>query len=137
MSKNLSNTESKALKLIQKEGVSRFLARQANVSRKAAIARHASYVDPSGKGSSNLAGYAIFVSSAIKKSFGRSVEEMQGDEAALNALILLETNISKIIQEGEKQQLLRSEIRQNILDVIELNKQHHDHMNKILGVGNE
>jgi phosphatidylserine/phosphatidylglycerophosphate/cardiolipin synthase-like enzyme len=127
MSKNLSNTESKALKLIQKEGITRYLSRQANVERRNKIREFDSYVGSDGKGSTSPAGMAISIARAIKDSFGVAVAEM--NEWQLNQLIMLENSAIQIIENGMKANLPRVEIRQRIFDVIKLNKQQYDIIN--------
>jgi phosphatidylserine/phosphatidylglycerophosphate/cardiolipin synthase-like enzyme len=127
MSKNLPNTESKALKLIQKEGITRYLSRQANVERRNKIREFDSYVGSDGKGSTSPAGMAISIDRAIKDSFGVAVAEM--NEWQLNQLIMLENSAIQIIENGMKANLPRVEIRQRIFDVIKLNKQQYDIIN--------
>jgi hypothetical protein len=125
MSKALTlSTDPQALVEIEKLDVVRYLSKQANVSRKERVAKFAHYVGSDGVGSTSPAGMVMFISSAIKRTFGCSVEEM--NQQQLIALIGLEAAIEQIIDNGEKQQLPRSEIRQRIKDVIELTKHQYD-----------
>ncbi len=118
------SAEQKALQQIEKEGVVRYLSRRANLERKAKITEFAAYVGSDGIASSSPNGFAIFISSEIKKAFGCPIKEMSDE--MLSAVIGVETSINQIIDNGKKQQLPRIEIRQRITDLIRLNKQQYD-----------
>ena len=118
------SSEQKALQQIEKEGVVRYLSRRANLERKAKITEFAAYVGSDGIASSSSNGFAIFISSEIKKAFGCPIKEMSNE--MLSAVICIETSINQIIDNGKKQQLPRIEIRQRITDLIRLNKQQYD-----------
>jgi hypothetical protein len=128
MSRNLTTTDhEKALKTIQKVGVTRYLSVQANVELKDKITVFASYVGSDGKASTSPKGIAIFIAHEIKKSFGFSVKEMP--DQMLSNLTALLSAIVQIINNGTKRNLPRMEIRQQIKDVIKLNKQQYDIIN--------
>lgn len=129
MSKALVGSENHALKIIEKEGVTRYLSRQANVERRNKIREFDSYVGSDGKGSTSSAGLSISIARAIKESFGVAVAEM--NELQLNQLIMLENSAIQIIENGMKANLPRIEIRQRIFDVIKLNKQQYDIINGV------
>lgn len=128
MTKALTTTDhEKALKMIQKVGVARYLASQANVELKDTITAFSSYAGSDGKASTSPKGMAIFITNEIKKSFGVSVKEMP--ESMLPNLTALLSTIIQIIGNGTKRNLPRIEIRQQIKDVIKLNKQQYDIIN--------
>ena len=129
MSKALVGGENQALKIIAKEGITRYLSRQANVERRNKIREFDSYVGSDGKGSTSSAGLSISIARAIKESFGVAVAEM--NEWQLNQLIMLENSAIQIIENGMKANLPRIEIRQRIFDVIKLNKQQYDIINGV------
>lgn len=129
MSKALVSSENHALKIIAKEGITRYLSRQANVERRNKIREFDSYVGSDGKGSTSSAGLSISIARAIKESFGVAVAEM--NEWQLNQLIMLENSAIQIIENGMKANLPRIEIRQRIFDVIKLNKQQYDIINGV------
>jgi hypothetical protein len=128
MTTNLTTTDhQKALARIQKVGVSRYLATQANVELKDKITAFSTYTGSDGKASTSTKGMAIFMAHEIKKSFGCGVREMPGP--MLSALTTLLNAIAQIIDKGMKRNLPRCEIRQQIIDVIKLNKQQYDIIN--------
>lgn len=128
MTTNLTTTDhQKALVRIKKIGVSRYLATKANVELKDKITAFATYTGSDGKASTSTKGMAIFMAHEIKKSFGCSVKEMP--EPMLSALTTLLNAIAQIIDNGMKRNLSRIEIRQQIIDVIKLNKQQYDIIN--------
>jgi hypothetical protein len=128
MTTNLITTDhQKALARIQKVGVSRYLATQANTELKDKITTFSSYAGSDGKASTSPKGMAIFIAHEIKKSFGFSVKEMP--EPMLANLTALLSAIIQIINNGTKRNLPRIEIRQQIKDVIKLNKQQYDIIN--------
>ena len=124
---SITTSEHKALSKIQKVGVSRYLATQANVELKGKITVFASYAGSDGKASTSTKGMAIFIAHEIKKSFGYSVKEMPAQMTS--SLTTLLNSIAQIIDNGMKRNLPRIEIRQQILDVIKLNKQQYDIIN--------
>ena len=124
---SITTSEHKALSKIQKFGVSRYLATQANVELKDKITVFASYAGSDGKASTSTKGMAIFIAHEIKKSFGYGVSEMPAQMTI--SLTTLLNAIVQIIDNGMKRNLPRIEIRQQILDVIKLNKQQYDIIN--------
>jgi hypothetical protein len=126
MSKELLKDEEKALKQIKKDGLVRYLSKGANIDRKEIITDFAQYVGCDGVGSTSPAGLAIAISSAIKKAYGCSVQEM--NEPQLISLIGVEESIAQAVKTGMAKQLPRFEIRQKIKDLINHAKQQHQIM---------
>ena len=128
MTTNLTPTDhQKALVRIQKVGMSRYLATQANVELKDKITAFATYIGSDGKASTSTKGMAIFIAHEIKKSFGYRVSEMPTQ--MIGSLTTLLNAIVQIIDNGMKRNLPRCEIRQQIIDVIKLNKQQYNIIN--------
>lgn len=75
-----------------------------------AVTMFGSYVDMEEKASTSMAGLMIQINSRLKRTFGKSVDDLGGIE--LNVLAMIRISLSRIIREG----MLNGESRRQIKD---------------------
>ncbi|MCU7833695.1 MAG: hypothetical protein KZQ83_00470 [gamma proteobacterium symbiont of Taylorina sp.] len=96
---------------------SRRAAHISDAEVKQTVINHSLYQDKAGKKSSSPAGLVMQINKKVKSHFALSVDEMSVDELLL--LVALRNAIVRIITDGEKNELLRKEIKRVIYDTIE------------------